>query len=274
MQQEYKVQKGESIQDVVIKLYGSLDYQYKFIADNNLWNVDVTQQQLYENDKKVILNIIYNSKNISIVLNDEFLNIPNYNFKYFGYVYLNDIELISEIILNPSDQNWYLNFESIAYSFFGSENNIFPFSKNWIKEEGGTDLQIINVEPYFEPFTVVYDDSIIKSIVPAITTTQTEAPETQKAYTTENNQSFFDISIITTGGLNNIIALANQNNVDINTFNSQQTKSISYYIEQIENRINYNFMQTLLTKPATETYLGINSSTHVAFNESFNISFG
>ena len=268
MQQEYKVQKSESLQDVVIKLYGSLDYQYKFLIDNNLTEIDVTQPQLYETNRKVVVSYNYNDINYSEIFVSVYDSLTPYGNPYNTFLNLQG----NVILFKESPSYWKININSDSFIFYTISD--FPYSKGnqW---ESSTDTDyIINVEPYFEPFTIVYDDSIIKSIVPAITTIQTEALETQKAYTTENNQSFFDISIITTGGLNNIIALANQNNVDINTFNSQQTKSISYYIEQIENRINYNFMQTLQIKPATETYLGINSSTHVAFNESFNISFG
>jgi hypothetical protein len=104
-----------------------------------------------------------------------------------------------------------------------------------------------------------------------------ETESNLKKYKPFSQQSFFDVSLITTGGLNNIIALAYQNDIDINTFDSAQTPSISYYIDEIENRINYNFMQTLKVKPATaiqlETFVPPTPGTHIAFNESFSNSF-
>jgi hypothetical protein len=159
--------------------------------------------------------------------------------------------------------------ESTSYS-----NSVFPFTNNWIFSNT---YEIKETKPYFEPFTVVYDDSIIKSVVPAITPSQMETESNLKKYKPFSQQSFFDVSLITTGGLNNIVALAYQNDIDINTFDSAQTPSISYYIDEIENRINYNFMQTLKVKPATaiqlETFVPPTPGIHIAFNESFSNSF-
>jgi hypothetical protein len=280
MQREYKVQKGESLQDVVVKLYGSLEYQTKFLADNNLLSIDITQSQLYNITYKIKLTykLISNDNYYTTILKKT-LNSVSSVVEFIGYN--NDVNEVVKCI-NDNFNNAYSNIVP-KWGFYWSDNQIqgaiyssFPFGKEFDYEVFDL-IELINCEPYFEPFTVVYDDSIIKSVVPAITPSQMETESNLKKYKPFSQQSFFDVSLITTGGLNNIIALAYQNDIDINTFDSAQTPSISYYIDEIENRINYNFMQTLTVKPATaiqlETFVPPTPGTHIAFNESFSNSF-
>jgi hypothetical protein len=283
MQREYKVQKGESFQDVVVKLYGSLEYQSKFMIDNNLLNVDIANKQFYNQTNKIVVTgLIENTniekqyiltENISLAKSSGAIKYFNFYDNQFGNI---SAKYFSSYLFQYEQWEFYTNIPGDDTYQIGQTKNPFPF---YDFEDLGyvPPLTLINCEPYFEPFTVVYDDSIIKSVVPPITPAQIQSESNLKTYKTETKQSFFDISLITTGGLNNIAALAYQNNIDINTFDSIQNASINYYIEQIENRINYNFIQTLKVKPATaiqlETITPPTPGPHIAFNESFSNSF-
>jgi hypothetical protein len=319
MQREYKVQKGESLQDVVVKLYGSLEYQTKFLIENNLLDIDISQSQLYKNDDKVIAELTYfdfqnnyvpiTTTNVVFSKKNKDENFSNYNplpmdkskFETIYYCMPIIVELNNGNYSTPdlflkkyntetNESKWTISLIStftptppaLPYEidqtlFWQSNETFFPFSDYDNVFTPDYYFKIEKIIPYFEPFTVVYDDSIIKSIVPAITPSQMETESNLKKYKSFSKQSFFDVSLITTGGLNNIISLAYQNDIDINTFDSAQTPSISYYIDEIENRINYNFMQTLKVKPATaiqlETFVPPTPGTHIAFNESFSNSF-
>lgn len=269
MQREYKVQKGESLQDVVVKLYGSLEYQMKFLTDNNLLDIDISQPQLYSITDR--LNIYF----------DQYID--NVLIGSFNWTYVKKSNILYSAQEQPFSSSLETNYDIDYWScrvgdttFTGGNSNIHSvFRAEWTRV--GLSSYNLKITPYFEPFTVIYDDSILKSIVPTITPSQIQDESNLKKYKAQSQQSFFDISLITTGGLNNIIALAYQNDIDINTFDSKQTPSISYYIDSVENRIIYNFMQTLNFKPATaiqlETIVPPTPGIHIAFNESFSNSF-
>jgi len=270
MQKEYKVQKGESLQDVVLKLYGSLEYQLKFITDNNLGEIDTTQPQLYQNDNKISLlfnydNYVYNA----ILTKIKTSNGISYNTEFT----LHSLITASIGLNNDVSQNrWVLQLIS-NYCFYYT-TNVFPFSDGnvWTNFLGGS---VIKIEPYFEPFNVVYDDSIIKSVVPAITPAQMNTESNLKSLKVFNGQSFYDISLMAHGDLENSIKLAYDNNIDINTFDYSEKNSIIYYNTDIKNTLIHNFMNTLEVKPSTiyKEVVAPAPSGHIAFNESFNVSF-
>jgi hypothetical protein len=283
MQKEYKVQKGESLQDVVLKLYGSLEYQSKFIDDNNLNEIDISYNQLYNVTDKIIITGLIENTNIEkkYILNQK-PNPLDYNiYKYFelydnqfgfirAYYYYNysfgynykEWEFITNI---PGDDNYIIGLTKSIFPFYDFEyvGYIPP-------------LTLINCEPYFEPFNVVYDDSIIKSVVPAITPAQMNTESNLKSLKVLNGQSFYDISLMAHGDLENSIKLAYDNNIDINTFDYSDKNSIIYYNTDIKNTLIHNFMNTLEVKPSTiykEVVAPAPPSGHIAFNESFNVSF-
>lgn len=267
MLKDYKVQKGESLQDVVIKLYGSLEYQSKFIADNNLGNIDTTQPQLYQNNDKISLLFYYEGYDYNGIL-------PKVNNSYdINFTLHSNISASIGLEFDDLNNRWIAQLISAPCYYY--TNNIFPFSDGnvWSTISGG---YIIKVEPYFEPFNVVYDDSVINSIVPALTPAQMNSENNLKSLKVLNGQSFYDISMMSHGNLENAVKLAYDNNFDINTFDYSENKSIIYYNTDIKNTLIYNFMNTLEVKPSTiykEVVVPAPPSGHIAFNESFNVSF-
>lgn len=281
MQKEYKVQKGESLQDVVIKLYGSLEYQSKFIADNNLFDIDFSYKQLYKvTDKIVITGLIENTNTEKkYILNQK----PNSSYYKYFELYDNQFGFIrayyyydNNLGYNYTKWEFTTNIPGDETYEIGLTKSIFPFY-NFEYVGYIPPLKLTNCEPYFEPFNVVYDDSVINSIVPALTPAQMNAESNLKSLKVLNGQSFYDISLMAHGDLENAVKLAYDNNFDIDTFDYSEKKSIIYYNTDIKNTLIYNFMQTLSTKPATALPPAMvvppTPGTQIAFNQSFNISF-
>jgi hypothetical protein len=165
MQSVYKVQNGETLQDVCIKLYGSLEYQTKLMSDNgiNLYD-DITGESLVY-DPTIILtlpkaiqsNTTKDTTQLSVVGIDR-QSVFDIAIQSHGSLE-NIVSLLNSNGLTFSDMNNVKQKEFIYYTTDVKNYPLYNFMQNLGTSAGSVITKIVAGGSFNNAFDLSFDGS-------------------------------------------------------------------------------------------------------------------